>query len=85
MRVNGRRGLTMIVWILVAGFGTIPSVRAQIDVNRELARAQDAWKNGTPADRNQAMDRLAALGNEGGPAAPLVIAVRSVIPIRPCA
>jgi HEAT repeat protein len=62
--------LTTVAFLLgPASFGL-----AQVDVDRELARASDEWKLGTPTDRARALARLECLAEDASPAVPILIA-----------
>ncbi len=69
-----RRALGRILCVLTVVMLGGERVRAQKDVDRELARAMEGWKEGTPIVRLRALERLDALYSDAAPAVPLLVA-----------
>ena len=77
MSDSRRSVLSLAVWTLVAVLGNVSSAQAQINVDRELARARNEWAAGTPEDRSRALHRLSRVGEAATLQAPIVIAALS--------
>ncbi len=68
------RWLLIIVGTLALLHGASQSGLAQVDVDRELARARNEWMEGTPAARVKTLVRLESLGEDASPAVPILVA-----------
>ena len=69
-----KRGLVIVIGALLALSSMAPTVLAQVDVDRALAKVLEEWKDGSTPPPAGVLERLAALGTDAAPAAPLLIA-----------
>lgn len=68
------RGLGIVMGVLAVLSSASPPARAQVDVNRTLARIFEEWKDGSIPPAPGVLDRLANLGTDAAPAVPRLIA-----------
>ncbi len=81
MNEHLKRGLAIVIGAVSALCWTTPTVLAQVDVNRVLARVLEDWKDGSTAAPPGVMEQLAGLGSDAAPAVPrLIAALRSPEP-----
>jgi HEAT repeat protein len=65
----------VVVGDVVPAGGAVSAAQAlaQRDVDRELREIREGWNDGSPASRERAFERMAALGADASPALPLLI------------